>query len=159
MRRRLSAGPTLRNLPQLHSRATPPARRRTHPLARPPPRLHGDRRHDALARIGPRAVGQNDHLAQINVDYKLPRWPAISLNLTGYSYGRRAATLDNTVVIPGTRSLDVGARYRFELFRAPASLRVLVQNAGNVYSWALTDSAGFSPAPRRSIQIYLTADF
>ena len=111
------------------------------------------------APIGPRAIGQNDHLAQINIDYKLRSWPAVSLDLTGYSYGRRAASFDNTVAIPGTRALDIGARFRFDLFGAPASLRALVQNAGNAYSWALTDTAGFSPAPRRSVQIYLTADF
>jgi len=111
------------------------------------------------APIGSHAVGQNDHLAQVNVDYKLQAWPAVSLDLTWYSYGRRAASFDNSVWIPGTRSLDLGARYRFDLFRAPASLRLLLQNVGNVYSWALTDSAGFSPAPRRSAQVYLTADF
>lgn len=109
--------------------------------------------------IGPLAVGQNNHLAQINVDYRFQSWHAASVDFTFYSYGRRAASLDNSVSLPSTQSVDVGARYRFEIFQAPATLRMLVQNVGNVYSWALTDSAGFSPAPRRSVQLYLTTDF
>jgi iron complex outermembrane receptor protein len=108
--------------------------------------------------IGPLAVGPNSHLAQINVDYRLQSWRALSIDATIYSYGRRAASLDNSVSIPGTLSVDVGGRYRLELFQAPATLRFLFQNLGNVYSWALTDSAGFSPAPRRSVQLYLTVD-
>jgi iron complex outermembrane receptor protein len=109
--------------------------------------------------IGPLAVGQNNHLAQINVDYKLPAWPTVSLDMTLYSYGRRAASFDNSVTIPSTQSADLGARYGFEVFRAPASLRLLLQNVGNAYSWALTDSAGYSPAARRSAQLYMTVDF
>ena len=109
--------------------------------------------------IGPVAVGQNNHLAQINIDYRLHSWPAVSLDLSLYSYGRRAANLDNSVSIPSTQAVDIGARYRLKVLQAPASLRLLVQNVGNVYSWGLTDSAGFSPAPRRSVQLYLTVDF
>lgn len=111
------------------------------------------------APIGPRAIGQNDHLAQINVDYKLARLPAMSFDLTWYSYGRRAASLDNAAAIASTQAFDLGARYQINLHGAPASLRLLIQNVGNVYSWALTDSAGFSPAPRRSAQLYMTVDF
>jgi hypothetical protein len=36
---------------------------------------------------------------------------------------------------------------------------LLLQNVGNAYSWALTDSAGYSPAARRSAQLYMTVDF
>ena len=109
--------------------------------------------------VGPLSVGQNKHLAQINLDYRFQWWHAVSVDATFYSYGRRPANLDNSVSLPSTQSVDVGARYRFAMFQAPATLRFLIQNVGNVYSWALTDSAGFSPAPRRSAQIYLTADF
>jgi len=109
--------------------------------------------------IGPLAVGQNDHLAQINVDYRLRCRPAVSLDLSLYSYGRRAANLDNSVTIPSTRTADIGARYRLKVLQAPGTLRLLVQNIANVYSWALSDSGGFSPAPRRSVQLYLTVDF
>jgi iron complex outermembrane receptor protein len=121
------------------------------------PRVTADQ--SARVPIGRRAIGKNDHLAQLNLDYKLASLPSISADLTWYSYGRRAASFDNSVSIPSTQTLDIGARYRFNLHGAPAALRLLVQNVGNVYSWALTDSAGFSPAPRRSAQLYLTVDF
>jgi iron complex outermembrane receptor protein len=109
--------------------------------------------------IGPLAVGQNTHLAQINVDYLLQSWPAVSLDLSLYSFGRRAASLDNSASLPATQSADVGVRFRAKVFQSPATLRFVIQNLGNVYSWVLTDSAGFSPGSRRSAQLYLTVDF
>lgn len=111
------------------------------------------------ATIGARAIGQNTYVAQMNADYQLPAWPGISLDLTLYSYGRREANADNSVSLPGQRFIDVGARYKFTLMGASASLRLLAQNIANTYSWALTDSGGFSPGPRRSLQAYVTADF
>lgn len=108
--------------------------------------------------LGTRPVGLNRSLAQVNFDYRLPAAPAWSIDATYYYFGRRAANLANTVWVPATNSADLGVRYQFSIAKAPASVRLLMQNVANVYSWALTDSGGFSPGPGRSFQAYLTAD-
>ena len=108
--------------------------------------------------IGPRAVGQNDHIAQLNIDYKFQSLPALSFHVTGNSDGRQAASLDNFIAVPSTQTIDCGARYQFNLGYAPASLHLWVQNAGNSYHWMVTESGGFIPGPRRNVGLYLTVD-
>jgi iron complex outermembrane receptor protein len=109
-------------------------------------------------RLGPRAVGQGDHFAQLNIDYKLQSWPAFSIDLAVNSYGRQAANLENTVFVPGTQSLDIGSRYQFHLHTANASLRLFVLNTTNAYRWNLTEAGAFMRAPARSVGLYLTLD-
>jgi iron complex outermembrane receptor protein len=108
--------------------------------------------------IGPRAVGQSDHVAQLNLDYKFQSLPALSFHVTGNSEGRQTASLDNSISVAGTQTIDCGARYQFILGNSPASLHLWVQNAGNSYHWMVTESGGFMPGPRRNMGLYLTVD-
>ncbi len=108
--------------------------------------------------IGPRAVGQSDHVAQLNVDYKFQSVPALSFHVTGNSEGRQTASLDNSISVASTQTIDCGARYQFNLRNSPASLHLWIQNAGNSYHWMVTESGGFMPGPRRNMGLYLTVD-
>jgi iron complex outermembrane receptor protein len=108
--------------------------------------------------VGPRAVGANDRIIELSADYGLKSWPAASIDCSYWNFGSRVASLDNRVRLGGTTSLDVGARYRLKLRGAPATVRVLLQNITNTFSWELTESAGLSPYSPRSAQVYITLD-
>ncbi len=112
----------------------------------------------ATASIGPRAVGQHNHFAVIDMDYKWPWMPALSFDLAATSYGRSEANLTNSVAVPTAQSYDLGSRYSFKIGAVPASLRSFILNAGNSYRWNVSDSAGFIATPRRGFGLYLTVD-
>jgi iron complex outermembrane recepter protein len=108
--------------------------------------------------IGKLAVAQFDRLTQVAVDYRLPQWSVLSFDLSWWNYGRRVANLDNSLRVGGDSTLDLGARYRFAIGRAQATLRILFQNATNQFAWNISDDAAFTPSPPRNFQAYITID-
>jgi iron complex outermembrane receptor protein len=109
--------------------------------------------------VGSIAFGQPRVQATINADYKFPRWPAVSADLTIYHFGAAPASVDDATVDPALTALNLGARYRFTLLGAPATLRVQVQNLTNAYYWNMALSPGFAQFAPRTLFGYLTADF
>jgi len=55
-------------------------------------------------------------------------------------------------------TLDLGGRFRFEVGRLPATLRVQVQNVFNSIANEVTYSGGFSPGTPRGVMAYLTVE-
>jgi len=109
--------------------------------------------------VGSIAFGQPRVQATINADYKFPRWPTVSADLTIYHFGAAPASVDDATVDPALTALNLGARYRFTLLGAPATLRVQVQNLTNAYYWNMALSPGFAQFAPRTLFGYLTADF
>jgi iron complex outermembrane recepter protein len=108
--------------------------------------------------IGAAAVGQPHDQFTINCNYDLPRWPAWSLDFGVYHFGAVPGTLNDAVYVPSLTELSLGARYRFELLGAPATLRTQVQNATNSYIWNIASSPGFYQLTPRTFLAYLTVD-
>lgn len=108
--------------------------------------------------IGHAAFGQPHDTFTINLDYDLPRWPALSLDAGVFHFGAAPATVDDTVYDPSLTMLTLGARYRFKLLGAPATLRAQVQNATNFYIWNVNFSPGFSQLSPRTFLAYLTVE-
>jgi len=109
--------------------------------------------------VGSIAFGQPRVQGVINADYKFPRWPAFSADLTIFHFGTAPASVDDATQNPALTALFLGGRYRFTMLGAPAMLRVQVQNLTNAYYWNMGLSPGFSQFGPRSFFGYLTADF
>jgi outer membrane receptor protein involved in Fe transport len=109
--------------------------------------------------VGSIAFGQPRVQAVINADYKFPRWPTFSADLSIFHFGTAPASVDDATQNPALTALSLGGRHRFTILGAPATLRVQVQNLTNAYYWNMVLSPGFSQFPPRSFFGYLTADF
>ena len=117
--------------------------------------------HDLAAEgVGPIAIGQPRLQYVVNVNYTLPRWPAISLDLAATHFGAEPASVDNRIYSPAVTQLNIGGRYRFSLLGKSSTLRLQVQNAPNSYWWTNVYTPGdFEwPAPR-TVFAYITTDF
>lgn len=94
----------------------------------------------------------------MNLNYELPRWRTLSVDFGVYHFGAVPAVLSDAYYENAVTVLNVGARYKFSLLGAPATLRVLGQNLTNVYYWNLALSPGFFEFRPRSAVAYLTID-
>jgi iron complex outermembrane receptor protein len=108
--------------------------------------------------VGPIAFGQPRLTFVINADYRLPKLPALSADLTVFHFGAAPASVDNVVYDVSITQYSLGGRYRFTLLGKPATLRVQVSNLTNLYFWNIGYSPGFAQATPRSLFAYLTAD-
>ena len=108
--------------------------------------------------VGKLPVGQNLQVASLNLNYKLPFAPAITLDSSAFYIGKAAATVDNVVTQPGRMILGLGLRYNFKLGKAPATFRVSAKNLANNYTWTAIGSGTYIYDAGRSVSAYLTAD-
>jgi iron complex outermembrane recepter protein len=108
--------------------------------------------------IGPDAVGQPRQLYLLNLDYALAHLPALSTDLAVVHFSAEPAVVSDAYDVPATTVLNLGARYKFKLFDAPAMVRVQLQNVFNFYNWNLGFSPGFSQFQPRTVMAYLTID-
>ena len=121
------------------------------------PRVSGDEVSNGT--IGKVPVGQTERLTIGSVEYRLPWVPSFSLSATVTSVDDRMASSDNRLSIPARSVLDLGARYRFQIGRAPATLRFTFGNVFDKFGWRTNTSEVFvTNAPRR-FAVTLAADF
>jgi iron complex outermembrane receptor protein len=92
-------------------------------------------------------------------DYRLPFAPVFSVNLGVNYLGKRPGSADNLLTVPARTIVDLGGRYRFQLAKSPATLRLQLSNLTNQYAWDVTDFGGFRRNRPRSIQADLSVDF
>ena len=109
--------------------------------------------------VGAIAVGQPRLQYTANLNYTVPWWPVLSLDLGAVNYGREPATVDNGLHTPAVTWLNLGGRYKFTAFGKNSTLRVQVQNAPNSYWWSNVYTPGLFqwPSPR-TVFAYLTTD-
>jgi iron complex outermembrane receptor protein len=108
--------------------------------------------------VGTTAFGQPHTQETLNANYKFPWLPALSADITYIEFGAAPASVDDAVQNHTAAVLNVGGRYRFALWGAPATLRVQVRNVSNFYIWNYGYSPGFSQFPPRAYFVYLTTD-
>ena len=109
--------------------------------------------------VGPIAVGESRLLYVANVNYTVPWWPPLSVDLAATHFGSEPATVDNDVYTPAVTWLNLGGRYKLTAFGKNSTLRVQVQNAPNSYWWTNYYTPGDLqwPGPR-TVFAYLTTD-
>ncbi len=110
--------------------------------------------------VGSAPVSQPRRILQLALDYLLPAWPRLSLDMTATQLGREPVRLDDGVYNPTQTIVNVGARYRFGATSRPVTLRVQVQNVTNQTVWNVFDlSGGLTPyPPRHMVLAYLSTD-
>jgi len=121
------------------------------------PRVSGEE--VANGTIGKVPVGQTERFTIGSAEYQLPWMPSFSVSATVQSVADRMASSDNRLSIPARSVLDLGARYRFQIGGAPATLRLSFGNVFDKFGWRTNSSEVFvTNAPRR-IALTLAADF
>jgi iron complex outermembrane receptor protein len=108
--------------------------------------------------IGRRPVGTFQRHTIVSVDYRLPFFPALSVDAFSESTSNRTANAANTLQIPARGIVNLGARYRFDLAGAPALVRAQVANVAGKFGWNNGGSGFFVPNGSRRFSLSLAAD-
>lgn len=108
--------------------------------------------------IGSRPVGTPSRKLISSVDWRAPFHDRLSLDLSIEHLGRQAGDVANRVSIPARTLVDVGARYRFEVGRAPAVLRLEIGNLFDAYGWDSAGSNAFTYIAPRQARLRLSVD-
>ncbi|MGE4062105.1 MAG: TonB-dependent receptor [Rhodospirillaceae bacterium] len=110
--------------------------------------------------IGPVPPGRTPELIRFNANYAPPSWGGLSLETLVEYRGSHFANRLNTFKVPAATLVDVGGRYRFQLFGSSASFRLQLQNITNAYAWSVIPSSGsFAYEGPRRFSARLAADF
>lgn len=117
-----------------------------------------------LGQIGPRPVGQTERQLRLNADYQLPWNPNLSVDLALLSTGERAASSaplagGRQFIQPGRTTLDLGARWRFQVGDARAVARLLMQNVTDNREWDVASNGAFTMSSPRRASLSVTVDF
>jgi len=120
------------------------------------PRVTGDG--VRLGRLGRRPVGTPRERIDVNLDWRLPFLPGVSVD-TGISHsGRLPATIDNAVFIEARTLVSLGGRYAFDLDGTPATFRVSMSNVFDVRGFDLRGPGAYDIFDGRLVSAYLTVD-
>ena len=110
-------------------------------------------------RIGKEPIAQAKRISILALDWQVPKVEALSLNANVLSVGARQASADNSLSAPPRTTLDLGARYRFKIAGAPATLRFTVGNVFNQYGFRTSPAGVLTPNAQRRYTLSLAADF
>ena len=118
-----------------------------------------------LSIIGPKPVGTTGRIARANFDYRLPFFQPLSVDLGIINQAGKVASAREFADLGGKQlmtddrtTVDIGARYRFKVGAAPATLRAQVTNLFNVYGWDVSSNSSFRFNDTRRFLISLAAD-
>ena len=112
-----------------------------------------------LGLIGNKPVGIAERTASLYMDYRLPWEQRLSVNLGIQYLGEREGNTENTLTIAGRTQVNLGGRYRFELAKLPATLRLQIGNLFNDYAWNVTGSGALRRTFPRRFNATLSVDF
>jgi iron complex outermembrane receptor protein len=112
-----------------------------------------------LGLIGNKPVGIAERTANVYFDYRLPWNEKLSVDLGIQYNGKSAGSPDNELTIPDNTIVNLGGRYRFELNKIPATLRLQVGNLFDQYAWIVFGSGGLKRQPPRRFDATLSFDF
>ncbi len=110
-------------------------------------------------RVGRRPLGQPSRLLTLATQYELPGVKGVQLTLNATHRGSRAADTRNLVFLPARTTIDAGVRWRMNIGRNPALLRVQMLNVTNTYDLALVGSGSYQVNAPRQVTMFLTVDF
>jgi iron complex outermembrane receptor protein len=118
-----------------------------------------------LGIIGRKPVGTTGRTIRFNLDYRLPFFQPLSVDLGLSHQAGKIASARGYAELEGRQlmtkpltTFDVGARYRFKAAGAPMTLRALVTNVFDAYGWNVSSNAGFRFIDTRRFQLSLAAD-
>lgn len=109
-------------------------------------------------RIGNKPVGQSERLLRTDLEYRPPGLPGWSFDAALLAMGERTASRDGMATLPGYATLDLGARWRFRLGEAKATLRLQIANVTDRYVWNLYSSNNYGLSDGRRFIAQLAVD-
>ena len=119
-----------------------------------------------LGIIGGKPVGTASRFAKLNLDYRLPSFEPLSLDLGINHQTGKVASSKAYAELGGEQlrtdaitTVDLGARYRFKLAGKAATLRGQVTNLFDAYAWNVSSNASFRFIDTRRFLLNLAADF
>jgi iron complex outermembrane receptor protein len=119
-----------------------------------------------LGTIGPKPVGTTGRTVRANLDYRLPFFEQLSVDLGINSLAGKVASAGEFAEFGGRQvttdplaTFDIGARYRFKAGATPATLRAQITNVFNVYRWNVFSNSSFRFVDTRRFLLSLAADF
>lgn len=121
------------------------------------PRVTGDA--VEAGRIGKRPVGETSDLVRLNAEYQLPFARGWSIDAAVAHYGERTASRSGELTTPSYTLVDVGARYRFRVNGAPATLRLMAQNITDEFAWSVLGDRSFGLKDERRFSASIAIDF
>jgi iron complex outermembrane recepter protein len=108
--------------------------------------------------IGRRPIGATALRGTFTIDYRFPRFDALSIDLNIEATSDRTANAANTLVIPTRAVMAVGGRYRFKVGNTPVLFRAQAQNIFNTFGWNVGGSGFFIPNGTRRLSLSIAAD-
>ena len=121
------------------------------------PRVTGDAVERGI--VGELPLGQSGSIVRGNIDWRPSALPGISFDLAVAHFSERAASRDNAVILPGYTLVDIGARYRFKLGDAPATLRLQFANVTDAYYYSVLGGNTYGLTDGRRATLFLAVDF
>lgn len=110
--------------------------------------------------IGNVPPGRTPLVGRLNIDYGPAAWHGFSVNAQLNHENSHYANRINTVRISSATTLDLGARYNFQINNTSASVRLNVRNVTNTYIWTVGGASGiYSTLPARRYIVRIAADF
>ncbi len=117
---------------------------------------------DAVDRgiIGHVPLGRTPRFSNLDLEYEPKSWGGFSADLQVENRSSRVGSHDNIARIPGITLMNLGARYRFKLEGAPATLRFQVRNLFDTFGWDINaNQLAFNPVEKRRFSLQLAVDF
>lgn len=108
--------------------------------------------------VGRRPIGTFVRYTNGAVDYRLPWVEGLSLDVSYESTSARVADRMNSFFIPARYVVNFGARYRFKIGDAPATLRAQLANATDIFGW-VNAGEGFAYNNPRRLVLALSTDW
>lgn len=112
-----------------------------------------------LGRVGAIPLNQSARVLRANAEWRWPFLPGFSIDGAVANFGQRAASRDNLVFVPSYTLIDIGARYRFKIGKAPATLRFQLANVANTFAWNIVGSNSYGLMDKRRALLFVAADF
>lgn len=109
--------------------------------------------------IGPVPIARPNRNLRLNLQYGPAEWRGFSITGAVVQDGEVYATRANTLKLPAATTVDLGARYNFQIDGRRASARVQVMNVLADWSWTVLSSGAYAPNKGRRVQANLVADF
>ena len=108
--------------------------------------------------VGERPVASTGRTLLFNAEYRLPQVEGLAVDMGINSYGKRVANTANTLDVPAATLVNLGARYRWDIGKVPATLRLQMTNVFNAYIWEVRASNAFFYSTPRNVSLRLTTD-
>lgn len=109
--------------------------------------------------IGRRPVASIDRRTALNVDWRLDGGTSpLSLDLGIESLSSRIANASNGLSAPPREMIDLGMRYRFNVAKARALVRLQLANVLNDYGWLVSSNGAFMYSQSRRLLAELRID-